>query len=172
MIDNQFDNFVNGKLKDHSAPVPAGLWDKVADGQFDNFISNKLTNHQAPVPSDLWDKITDTRFDSFVSDKLISLLMSQISENKSLMRVFEDLFNATGSEIYLKPMHDYIKAGEQVDFYTVLESAKRKGQTAIGYRVAALAHDHDKAYGVVINPTKSKLLSFTAQDKIIVLAME
>jgi len=71
MIDNQFDNFLHGKLKDHSAPVPAGLWDKVADGQFDNFISDKLKDHQAPLPADLWEKITDTQFDSFVSSKLI-----------------------------------------------------------------------------------------------------
>ena len=112
-----------------------------------------------------------TKADDFiVSDKLISLLMSQYSENKYLSRVFDDLFNANGSEIYLKPMSDYIRPGESVDFYTVLESARRKGQTAIGYRVAASAHDHDRAYGVVINPLKSKTLFFTAQDKIIVLA--
>jgi len=112
-----------------------------------------------------------TKADDFiVSDKLISLLMSQFSENKYLTRVFEDLFNANGSEIYLKPMSDYIKPGENVDFYTVLESAKRKGQTAIGYRTAAFAHDHHQAYGVVINPLKSKTMAFAAQDKVIVLA--
>jgi hypothetical protein len=71
MIDNQFDNFVNGKLKDHAAPVPAGLWDKVADGQFDNFFGDKLRDREAPVASDLWERITDTQFDSFVSGKLI-----------------------------------------------------------------------------------------------------
>ena len=96
--------------------------------------------------------------------------MSQVSENKYLMRVFEDLFDADGSEIYLKPMSDYIKPNERVDFYSVLESAKRKGQTAIGYRVAALAHDNTKAYGIVVNPVKSSTLSFTDKDKIIVLA--
>jgi K+/H+ antiporter YhaU regulatory subunit KhtT len=74
-----------------------------------------------------------TKADDFiVSDKLISLLMSQVSENKYLMRVFEDLFDAEGSEIYLKPITDYIKAGEPADFYTILESAKRRGETAIG----------------------------------------
>lgn len=29
MTDNAFDNFVRNSLRDHSAPVPAGLWDKV-----------------------------------------------------------------------------------------------------------------------------------------------
>ncbi len=112
-----------------------------------------------------------TKADDFiVSDELISLLMSQIAENKNLMRVFEDLFNAEGSEIYLKPMSDYIKTGQNVDFYTILESAKRKGQTAIGYRISALAHNNLEAYGVVINPLKSNSISFSASDKLIVLS--
>jgi hypothetical protein len=112
-----------------------------------------------------------TKADDFiVSDKLISLLMSQVSENKYLMRVFEDLFDADGSEIYLKPMSDYIKSGELINFYTVIESAKRKGETAIGYRIASDAHDNSKAYGVVVNPGKSKMMTFKENDKLIVLA--
>ncbi|MDQ3048763.1 MAG: potassium transporter TrkA [Bacteroidota bacterium] len=112
-----------------------------------------------------------TKADDFiVSDKLISLLMSQVSENKFLMRVFEDLFDSDGSEIYLKPMKDYIRPGEQVNFYTVMESAKRKGETAIGYRIASNSQDGSKAYGVVVNPVKSTILKFTEEDKLIVLA--
>ena len=114
-----------------------------------------------------------TKADDFiVSDKLISLLMSQVAENKYLMRVFEDLFDTDGSEIYLKPIVDYIKPGEKTDFYTVLESAKRKRQTAIGYRIAALSHDNEHAYGIVVNPTKSKNIAFTEKDMLIVLAEE
>jgi hypothetical protein len=96
--------------------------------------------------------------------------MSQISENKNLMRVFEDLFNADGSEIYLKPISDYIKIGEKINFYTILESAKRKGHTAIGYRISSLSHTSSEAYGVVINPTKSDEITFSESDKLIVLA--
>ncbi len=71
MLDNEFDNFVNGKLKDHAAPVPAGLWDKVADAQFDSFFNGKIKDKEAPVPPGLWEKITDpSPFDNFVSGKL------------------------------------------------------------------------------------------------------
>ena len=112
-----------------------------------------------------------TKADDFiVSDNLISLLMSQVSENKYLMRVFEDLFNAEGSEIYLNPIRDYIRHDGEIDFYTLLESARRKGQTAIGYRIASLAHDSSKAYGIVVNPVKSKSMVFSKDDRIIVLA--
>lgn len=36
MTDNQFDNFVRAKLHDHTAPVPAGLWDKVNPAKDDD----------------------------------------------------------------------------------------------------------------------------------------
>ncbi len=51
--------------------------------------------------------------DFIVSDKLISLLMSQVAENKFLMRVFEDLFDADGSEIYIKSAKEYVKVADK-----------------------------------------------------------
>jgi K+/H+ antiporter YhaU regulatory subunit KhtT len=112
-----------------------------------------------------------TKADDFiVSDKLISLLMSQVSENKHIMRVYEDLFQSEGSEIYLKPANTYIKPGEQVNFYTVMESAKAKGETAIGYRIIAEERNAKAAYGVKVNPVKSDPIIFNENDKIIVLA--
>ena len=112
-----------------------------------------------------------TKADDFiVSDKLISLMMSQVSENKSLMDVFEDLMDSEGSEIYLKPITNYIKAGEKTSFYTLLESAKRRGEIAIGYRIQAAAHDSENAYGVKVSPVKSEQLTFTAEDRLIVIA--
>jgi len=112
-----------------------------------------------------------TRADDFiVSDKLISLMLSQMSENKQLTDVFEDLFSSTGSEIYLRPAQQYIKPGVEIDFYTVLEAARLRGETAIGYRLAADARDSDKDYGVHVNPRKAGRLAFAAGDKVIVLA--
>lgn len=112
-----------------------------------------------------------TRADDFiVSDKLISLLLSQVSENRELAAVFAELFSPEGSEIYLKPAGDYVQPGQPVDFYTVLESARRQGQVAIGYRRCDQAFDHDAAYGVKLNPRKSDRVTLSAEDKVIVLA--
>lgn len=114
-----------------------------------------------------------TKADDFiVSDKLISLLMSQVSENKQLMRVFEDLMQSDGSEIYLKPVSEYVIPGVETDFYTILESARRKGDSAIGYRLKSKSHDSSASYGVVVNPDKSKKVYFNEGDKIIVLSEE
>jgi voltage-gated potassium channel Kch len=113
------------------------------------------------------------RADDFVvSDRLISLVMSQISENKALGAVFADVFDPEGSEVYLKPAADYVEPGEPVNFYTVVEAARRRGETALGYRILAEANDASKAYGVVINPDKSVPVAFAEQDKIVVLAEE
>jgi voltage-gated potassium channel Kch len=112
-----------------------------------------------------------TKADDFiVSDKLISLLISQVSENKYLMPVFLDLFSADGSEIYLKPISDYVQTNAPINFYTLADSARSKGETAIGYRIATQAHDSSKAYGIKVNPSKSQEIKFTANDKVIVLA--
>jgi voltage-gated potassium channel Kch len=113
------------------------------------------------------------RADDFVvSDRLISLVMSQISENKGLGAVFADLFDPEGSEIYLKPVANYVQPGEPVNFYTLVEAARRRGETALGYRVLAEANDASRSYGVVINPDKSAPVAFAEQDRIIVLAEE
>ncbi|MGI8928376.1 MAG: CASTOR/POLLUX-related putative ion channel, partial [Candidatus Limnocylindrales bacterium] len=112
-----------------------------------------------------------TRADDFiVSGKLVSLTMSQLAENPGLRAVFDDLFDEEGSEVYLKAAGDYVRLGEPVDFYTVLESARRRGQVAFGYRALAEADQPSKSYGVVINPDKGQAVTFTDEDKVIVLA--
>jgi voltage-gated potassium channel Kch len=112
-----------------------------------------------------------TRADDFiVSDKLISLLLSQVSENKELAAVFRDLFDPEGSEIYLKPAAGYVELGREVDFYTVLESARRQGEVAVGYRLEAQAFDVAQSFGVKLNPRKSARFTLGAADRVIVLA--
>ncbi len=114
-----------------------------------------------------------TKADDFiVSNKLISAMLSQLSENRGLKAVFDDLFDAEGSEIYLKPAESYVKPGMEVNFYTVCTSASRRNETAIGYRICRFAHDADKSYGVVVNPDKSDKITFDRRDKVIVLAEE
>jgi hypothetical protein len=107
--------------------------------------------------------------DFILSDKLLSLVLTQISENKELKKVYDILFEAEGSEIYLKEVGHYVKTDVDVDFYTVLESAARQGHTAIGYRIMSDSQDDSKMYGVKINPIKSANVRFSAGDKIIVL---
>jgi voltage-gated potassium channel Kch len=114
-------------------------------------------------------EVTDAD-DFIVSDKLVSLMLSQLSENARLAEVFEALFSSIGSEICLRPAELYIPLDQPVDFYTVLLAAKERGETAFGYRIQELAHKSEEAYGVVVNPDKTNSVTYSPGDKIIVLA--
>ena len=112
-----------------------------------------------------------TQVDDFiVSEHLVSLMMSQLSENGELFDVFTDVFDPEGAEIYLKPISDYVSLGEAVNFYTVVEAARRRGETALGYRLEKEASEAGKSYGVHTNPKKSEAVVFTSDDKVIVIA--
>ena len=108
--------------------------------------------------------------DFIVSEHLISLMMAQLSENAELLGVFTDIFDPEGAEIYLKPINDYVATGQPVNFYTVTEAARRRGETAIGYRLMSEHHNSEKSYGIHTNPKKSEKVSFTPEDKLIVIA--
>ena len=112
-----------------------------------------------------------TKADDFVvSDKLISLILAQVSENKALNAVFADLFDPDGSEVYLKLAADYVRLDEPINFYTVVEAARQRNQVALGYRLATQIDDTTKAHGVVVNPDKSAMITFSAWDRIVVLS--
>lgn len=108
--------------------------------------------------------------DFIVSDQMLSLLLTQISENRHLGGVFWDLFDPDGSEIYLKPVQRYVHTDVPVNFYTVAESAANRNEVAIGYRLFHLKDDSDRSYGVIVNPDKKETLTFGENDTVIVLA--
>jgi voltage-gated potassium channel Kch len=108
--------------------------------------------------------------DFIVSDTLVSLMISQLAENRHLHGIFRELFGAEGSEIYLRPASQYLREGAEADFHTVVEAAARRGETAIGYRDASCARMPAESYGVRVNPRKSARRRYAAGDQVIVLA--
>ncbi|MFE1874195.1 NAD-binding lipoprotein [Streptomyces sp. NPDC059496] len=107
--------------------------------------------------------------DFIVSGRLISLLMTQISESPYLAAVFEELFEAEGNELHLKPVADYVRTDREVAFATLVESARRRRECAVGYRLRAGAAT-GPAYGVRLNPDKRQRVRFGEHDWLIVLA--
>ena len=138
-------------------------------------ISEKL-NCRFSVVSEMMDfrnkKLAEvTKVNDFiVSEKLISLMLTQVSENKMINTVFEDLFDADGSELYIKKASKYVKPGLEVNYYTLVEAAKRKNEIVIGYVIAAEQKDAQKDYGIYINPAKSTVVSLGEKDGLIVIS--
>jgi Trk K+ transport system NAD-binding subunit len=108
--------------------------------------------------------------DFIVSDNLLSLLMTQIAENKDLEMVYENLFSDEGAEIYLNPVEEYLDLSKPVDFYQVIESASNLGHTAIGFRSLQPEIVNNGKFGIVLNPIKSNQIKFEQGDFLIVLA--
>lgn len=114
--------------------------------------------------------------DFIVSVKLDSLMLAQISENKELKTIFEDLFSAGPPSIYIMPAEYYVELNRAVNFYTVMESARQQNQIAIGYKLRnanqKVEEEYMLAHGVVVNPKKANNVFFSEGDKIIVLSDE
>lgn len=104
--------------------------------------------------------------DFVVSNKLVSLMLAQAAENEYMTRIFGDLLDEEGSELYLKPATDYVATGVDVDFYTVTVAAMLQGHTAIGYRKRNAAG----GWSVRINPPKSETLRFDGGEQVVVLS--
>lgn len=113
-----------------------------------------------------------TRADDFVvSNKLVSLMLAQASENELMAQIFDELLDEDGSEIYMRPVTDYIAIDRPVNFYTVTLAALIRGEVALGYsRAGASGQDLRAMGGVVVNPAKSDNVTFAAGDRLIILA--
>ena len=115
-----------------------------------------------------------TKADDFVvSNRLVSLMLAQASENQYLAAIFDDLLDEQGSEIYMRPVADYVAIDQPLTFWTIAESARLRGEIAIGYRrIRAGDADQRALGGVTVNPLKSEALTYLPEDRIIVLARE
>lgn len=113
-----------------------------------------------------------TRADDFVvSNKLVSLMLAQASENEYLAAIFDDLLDEEGSEIYMRKVADYVDISKPLNFYTIAEAARRRGEVAVGYRRRRNGEgDNRNMGGVVVNPARSEMLDYVEADRIIVLA--
>lgn len=104
--------------------------------------------------------------DFVVSDALSSYMLAQLSENPELEPVFEDLFDAEGSAIALKPASWYVRAGNPVSFAQVVAAARARGEVALGFRLADGGQGEPE---IVMNPAKSASASLGSGDRVIVI---
>ena len=99
--------------------------------------------------------------DVVVSGEIVSLVVTQLSEDRRLEAVFDQLLGAAGSEIYLRPADWYAEPGDQVSYATMVAGARRRGETAIGFKSGS---------DVVVNPGKSRVFAVGPDDRVVVLA--
>ena len=131
----------------------------------------KKTKHRVSITSEMRRTVnqrlaTQSRSDDFViGSNIVNLLMTQIAENRELTALFEDILDEEGSELYMKPIENYVQLNVPVDFYTITESASRQSHIAIGYKKII-----DGEILIVTNPSKKEKVTFVEGDLLIVVA--
>ncbi|MFN8016719.1 MAG: hypothetical protein U0P45_01210 [Acidimicrobiales bacterium] len=99
--------------------------------------------------------------DFIVSDELSSLMIAQLSERLELHKVFDELFDADGCFVSLRPARLYAPERD-VPYAEVVAAAVARGETAFGWRLAETGE-------VVVNPPKSGIVRLLEGDQVLVL---
>lgn len=103
--------------------------------------------------------------DFVVGSAITSLIMTQIAENRHLLKFFTTMLTSDGSELYMKPAKDYVKLETAMDFYELTEIVKRKNEVLLGYKKI-----ENGQMKLTVGPVKTDKVSFTERDYLIVIA--
>ena len=121
-------------------------------------------------------KLADVLIDSdfVVSNNIAALMMSQISQNRELKVVFENILSSEGFETYIKPVKYYLDFdGEtEVDLFSLSDAVAERNEIFIGYKL------HSEGNGdAILVPEKAKnnranTVTLSHGDKLVVLAKD
>ena len=104
--------------------------------------------------------------DLVVGSNITSLMMTQLSENRMLLPLFEDLLDQDGSELYMKPVTDYINVENPINMYELQRILEKRGEIVIGYKIFSDASNFE----IVSNPQKDVRVQFSDKDYLIVVS--
>ena len=104
--------------------------------------------------------------DFVIGTNLASLVLSQVSKNRWLNPMFDELLTDDGAEIYIRPISLFVKTGVSMSLFTLVAATARAGQLLLGLRVRR----KDGRFEVVVNPHKETPWIFGDADCAIVLA--
>lgn len=109
--------------------------------------------------------------DVIISNRLVSMIMAQIAESRDIEKVYDDIFQEDGSEIYLKPARLYYEAfPSTLKFSDLMASARERGEICIGVKIKSLELDKSANNGVTLIPEKNTEFELQAVDCLVVLA--
>lgn len=109
--------------------------------------------------------------DVIISNRLVSMIMAQISESADIERVYDDIFQEDGSEIYLKPVSLYFETlPPEATFADMMAIAQQRGEICIGVKTMAYENDKSRNNGIQLIPEKTAVFNLQPDDKLVVLA--
>ena len=112
--------------------------------------------------------------DFMVSNQFVSQIMAQVSEEPMALDVYDDLFQAEGSELYIKPASYYFdfKDGETmtIPYGECVQAAKLRNEVILGLQIHADQKSKDDMFGIVLIPSKEEEFILSSKDGLIALA--
>jgi ion channel POLLUX/CASTOR len=107
-----------------------------------------------------------------VSPEIVSMQLTQISQQPVLESIYRELLSAGGIEICLKPASRYVELGVPCSFGDLQYSAQAMMETAIGIRIARPPGAGAADQGVRLNPARNETWQLGRDDRVVVLAQE
>jgi Castor and Pollux, part of voltage-gated ion channel/Calcium-activated potassium channel slowpoke-like RCK domain len=109
--------------------------------------------------------------DYLISNQFVSKIFAQVAQEPDVMRVYDDLFQEEGSEIYIKPVELYFsQLPISLRFGDCVAAAQARGEVCFGYNVSSEKSGADKTHGIHILPRKDEQITLNAGDRLIALA--
>ena len=112
--------------------------------------------------------------DFLISNQFVSRIFAQVALEKDVMRVYVDLFQKEGSEVYIKPISLYFEKPEglHVTFADCIFAAQQRDEVCFGIKLGSLETDIEHNFGIYIIPPKDRHYTLRDGDALIVLAEE
>ncbi len=107
-----------------------------------------------------------------VSPEIVSMQLTQISQQPVLESIYRELMSAGGIEICLKPASRYVEPGVPCSFNDLQYAAEAMMETALGIRIAGQPGAGAAGHGVRLNPGRDESWRFGPDDRVVVLAQE
>lgn len=109
--------------------------------------------------------------DLIISNRLISMMIAQISENRRIYELYDEILKESGSEIYIKPIELYFQPiPEQLNFADIIHAAQKRNEICIGTKIQKLEKNFEANFGIEINPPKTKIIEMHEGDFLVVLS--
>ena len=112
--------------------------------------------------------------DFMVSNQFVSQIMAQVSEEPMALDVYDDLFQAEGSELYIKPASYYFdfKDGKTITipYGECVQAAKLRNEVILGLQIHSDQKSKEDMFGIVLIPSKEEEFTLSSKDGLIALA--
>jgi len=146
-------------------------------------IDTKAENYKWPklitevMDSENIDIILNSGVEDFmVSNQFVSQIMAQVSEEPLALDVYDDLFHADGSEIYIKPASNYFdfsnKESITIQYGECMQAAQLRNEIILGLQFHEEQKNKESMFGIKLIPDKSDVFTLTQKDGFVALAQD